>query len=175
VHVSPPRWGITVISEIHVPRMRRQEISQEINFIPVSRLKVAVHCTEFRATGVFKVANYIEFHVSLSNHYCKNMYSGIGSGIPLCLGLFEAGLSDKAVETVSDLSLFADLPSLPLINHYRGRDFPPFTNDVIFSNTKSLFYFFWWIKFFTSTSPGISGSIPPLKCSVIKCALHLSQ
>ena len=55
---------------------------------------------------LFKIANYIEFHVSLSIDYYKNIYSGTGSGIPLYLGLFEAGLSDKVVETVSDLSLF---------------------------------------------------------------------
>jgi hypothetical protein len=49
--------------------------------------------------------NYTKFCVSLSIHYFKNMYSGIGSGVPLCLGPFEAGLSDKVVETVTDHSL----------------------------------------------------------------------
>ena len=55
---------------------------------------------------LFKIANYIEFHVSLSIHHYNNICSGTGSGIPLYLGLFEACLSDKVVETVSDLSLF---------------------------------------------------------------------
>ena len=49
----------------------------------------------------------------------KNIYSGTGSGIPLYLGLFEAGLSNKVVETVSDLSSYADLSPLPLIYHYQ--------------------------------------------------------
>ena len=73
----------------------------------MSRVKVAVHTQkEFRATGWFKITNYIKFHVSLTIPYYKNIYSGTGSCIPLYLGFFEAGLSDKVVETVSDLSLF---------------------------------------------------------------------
>ena len=67
----------------------------------MSRVKVAVHTKkEFRATGWFKITNYITFHVSLTIPYHKNIYSGTASGIPLYLGLFETGLSDKVVETV---------------------------------------------------------------------------
>ena len=74
--------------------------------VPVSRVKVAVHTKEFRATSWFKITNNIKFHVSLTIPYYKNIYSGTGSCIPLYLDFFEAGLSDKFVETVSDLSLF---------------------------------------------------------------------
>ena len=72
--------------------------------IPVSRVKVAVHTQkEFRATGWFKITNFIKFHVSLTIPYYKNIHFGTGSCIPLYLGFFEA---DKVVETVSDLLLF---------------------------------------------------------------------
>jgi hypothetical protein len=61
---------------------------------------------EFHTTSLFKIANYIEFHVPLGIHYYKNIYSGTGSGIPCYLGIFEASLSDKVAETASDLSPF---------------------------------------------------------------------
>ena len=75
---------------------------------------------QLASPGIYGVAsspNYIEFHVSWLICLYKNIYSGTGSGIPLYLGLCGGGLSDKVVETVSDLS-FADLPSLLLMLHY---------------------------------------------------------
>jgi len=53
---------------------------------------------EFRATAWFKITNFIKFHVYLTIPYYKNIYSGAGSGIPLYLGFFETGLSDKVVD-----------------------------------------------------------------------------
>ena len=78
---------------------------------------------------LFKIANYIEFHVSLSIHYYNNIYSGTGSGIPLYLGLFEACLSGKVVETISDLSLFC-WSSIIAINPSLS-DFPSSTHEYI--------------------------------------------
>jgi hypothetical protein len=77
--------------------------------VPVSRVKVAVHAKGIachRLVQKIKITNYIKFHVSLTIPYYKNIYSSTGSGIPLYLGFFETGLSDKVVEAVSDLSLF---------------------------------------------------------------------
>ena len=89
--------------------------------IPVSCVKAAVHALGISCHRLVQTTNYIECQISLTIHYCKNIYPGTGSGKALVyLGLFKAGLSGKVVGNVSDLSSFADLPSLLQIHYYQG-------------------------------------------------------
>ena len=63
--------------------------------------------------------------------------------------------------------LFADLPSLLLIHHYQRWDFASSTHEYNLLQYSEPSIFCEYI-YSTSSSLGISESIPPLECSVIK-------
>jgi len=107
----------------------------------------------------------------LLSSYCGRKYidnySNTASGIPAYLGLFVSCLSDRLVDIVSDLPLL----SLGII----------IANPSLSGIWLSLLYFsvaFWsipkasssalWINILTNSSPGISGMMPLLECSLIK-------
>ena len=131
--------------------------------IPVSCVKVAVHTKGICATGWFKITNCTKFCVSLSiNSLLQKFVFWYRLWCAFISGPFWSRFIRQSCGNCHQSHSFADLPSLPLINHYQGWDFPPSTNECNLPQCQEpTWIFFWWINIFTSSSPGISSSTPP--------------